>query len=46
MDVIRLKFRPDIKLLLMYYNHQFRLEQHEYEKMEEEQKKLERERGA
>ena len=26
----------------MYYNHQFRLEQHEYEKIEEEQKQIER----
>lgn len=36
-DVIRHKFDPEIKLLIMYYNHVFRLEQEEYEKMKEEQ---------
>lgn len=35
-DVIRHKFDPEIKLLIMYYNHIFRLEQEEYEKMKEE----------
>ena len=33
-EVIRGKFTPEIKLLLMYYNNKFRTEQKEYEKME------------
>lgn len=36
-EVIRGKHNPEIKLLIMYYNHVFRQEQHEYEKMKEEQ---------
>lgn len=35
-DVIRYKFTPEIRLLIMYYNHQLRLEQGEIEKMNEE----------
>ncbi len=35
-EVIRGKFTPEIKLLLMYYNNQFILEKREYEKMKEE----------
>jgi len=42
-DVIRYRFRPDIRLLIMYYNHQFRLEYREYEKMEKNMKKQEKE---
>ena len=38
-EVIKRKFDPEIKLLIMYYNHQFRLEYNEYKKMEEEQEK-------
>ena len=40
MDVIMRKFCPDIKLLLMYYNHQFLLEQQEYEEIKEEQENM------
>ena len=36
-EVIRRKFDPEIKLLIMYYNHVFKTEQHEYEKTKEEQ---------
>lgn len=39
-EVIRGKFTPEIKLLIMYYNHVFRLEQGEYEKMKEEQEDM------
>ena len=39
-EVIRGKFNPEIKLLIMYYNHVFRLEQREYEKMKEEQENV------
>lgn len=35
-EVIRGKFDPEIRLLIMYYNHVFRLEQKEYEKMKEQ----------
>jgi hypothetical protein len=38
-EVIRGKFTPEIKLLIMYYNHMFRLEQKEYEEMKEKQEK-------
>ncbi|RAP51134.1 MAG: hypothetical protein BZ138_06010 [Methanosphaera sp. rholeuAM270] len=38
-EVIRGKFTPSIKLLIMYYNYKFYVEQHEYEKLEEEQKR-------
>ena len=34
-EVIKGKFKPEIRLLLMYYNNRFRLEQKEYEKMQE-----------
>lgn len=34
-EVIRGKFNPEIKLLIMYYNHVFRQEQKEYEEMKE-----------
>lgn len=40
--VMRNRFNPEIKLLILYYNHKFRLEQKEYEKMEEERKKQEK----
>ena len=36
-EVIRGKFTAEIKLLLMYYNNKFLLEQYEYEKMKKEQ---------
>ena len=39
-EVIRGKFTPEIKLLIMYYNHVFRLEQEEYEKMKKEQEDM------
>lgn len=38
-EVIRGKFTPEINLLIRYYNHKFRVEQKEYEKMEKEMKK-------
>lgn len=38
-DVIRGQFRPDIRLLIIYYNHLFHLEQREYEKLEREMEK-------
>lgn len=37
--VLRHKFDPEIKLLIMYYNYKTQLEQKEYEKMEKEQQK-------
>lgn len=40
-EVIRGKFRPTIRLLIMYYHHMFQERQKEYEKMEKEQKKNE-----
>lgn len=40
-QVIREKFRPPIRLLIMYYNHVLRLEQKEYKKMENEMKQHE-----
>lgn len=40
-EVIRGKFTPEIKLLIMYYNHVFRLEQQEYEEMKEKAKERE-----
>lgn len=39
--VLRNKFNPEIRLLIMYYNHKTLLEQKEYEKMEEERIKHE-----
>lgn len=39
-EVIRRKFDPEIRLLIMYYNHQFLLEQKEIEKMNEEQEQM------
>ena len=33
---MRGKFTPEIRLLIQYYNHKFRLEQKEIEKMEKE----------
>jgi hypothetical protein len=39
--VMRNKFNPEIRLLVMYYNNQFRIEQKEYEKIEQERKKAE-----
>ncbi len=38
-EVIRGKFDPEIQLLIRYYNHQFHLEHHEYEKMKKEHEK-------
>lgn len=35
-EVIRHKFDPEMKLLIMYYNHMFRLEEKEYREMKEE----------
>lgn len=34
-EVIRGKFNPEIRLLIMYYNYVFRQEQREYEEMKE-----------
>lgn len=38
-EVIRRKFDPEIRLLIMFYNNQFLLEYHEYKKIEEENEK-------
>jgi ABC-type uncharacterized transport system substrate-binding protein len=38
-EVIRGKFTPSIRLLIMYYNNKFRTEQKEIEKMEKELEK-------
>ena len=38
-EVIREQFRPDLQILLMYYNNQFREEYKEYQRMEKEMKK-------
>lgn len=38
-DVIRGKFTPSIRLLVMYYNNKFRTESKEIEKMEKELEK-------
>ena len=35
-EVIRGKFTPQIRLLIMYYSNKFRMEQKEYEEMKEE----------
>ena len=45
-QVIREQYRPEIRLLIMYYNNQFRLEQKEYEKMEKEMKKTEQKKNG
>jgi len=45
-EVIRGKFTPEIRLLIMYYNHMFHLEQQEYERMEKEMKKQEKKIGG
>lgn len=42
-EVIRRKFDPEIRLLIMYYNHTFNLQRKEYEEMKTEQEKTERE---
>ena len=42
-EVIRRKFDPEIRLLIMYYNHTFNLQRKEYEEMKTEQEKIERE---
>jgi hypothetical protein len=34
-EVIRGMYTPEIRLLIMYYNHMFILEQREYEEMKE-----------
>ena len=38
-EVIRRKFDPEVKILIMYYNHIFRLEHQEMEKIKEENEK-------
>ena len=40
-EVMRHKFHPEIRLLIMYYNHKFLSEQREYEKMEKEREEYE-----
>lgn len=35
-EVIRNKFDPEVRLLIQFYNHQFHLEYHEYEKLEKQ----------
>jgi hypothetical protein len=45
-EVIRGRFTPEIRLLIIHYNHMFRLEQHENEKMIREMKKQENNRGG
>lgn len=40
-EVIRGKFIPEIRILIMYYNNKFRLEEKEYKKMEKELKQNE-----
>ncbi len=42
-EVIRGKFTPSIRLLIMYYNNKFRTEQKEYDEMTEE---LEKNKGG
>lgn len=39
-QVIREKFRPEMRLLIMYYNHQMYTKMHQAEEMEEEQEKI------
>ena len=39
--VMRNRFNPEIKLLILFYNNKFRLEQKEYEKIEKEKNKTE-----
>jgi len=39
LEVVKGQFRPEIRILIMYYNYMFRLEQQEYERMEREMKK-------
>lgn len=39
-EVIRGKFTPSIRLLIMYYNNKFRLEEKEIQKIEKEHEKL------
>ena len=38
-EVIKGKFKPEIQLLIRYYNHKFRMEEKEYKKLEKEMKK-------
>ena len=35
-DVMKGQYIPEIRLLIMYYNNKFRLEEKEYKKMEKE----------
>ena len=42
--VIREKFTPEIRLLIMYYNNKIRTEQKEYQKMENKMKQEENRR--
>lgn len=39
-EVIKRKFDPEIRLLIMYYNHQFRLQQREYDDMKDKQEEV------
>lgn len=39
-DVIRYKFTPQIRVLIMYYNYRIREEQKEYERIERENEKI------
>jgi len=39
-EVIRKKFHPEIKALIMYYNYKIMNEQKEYEKIKKENEKL------
>ena len=43
--VIRNKFEPTIRLLIQFYNHKFRLQEREYEKLEEKQEEMHRKGG-
>lgn len=42
-EVIRGKFDPEIRMLIQFYNHQFYLEYHEYNKIRKQQKMQEEE---
>lgn len=42
-EVIKGKFKPEIRILIMYYSYQFQMEQKEYERIEKEMEKQKRE---
>lgn len=42
-EVIRGKFKPEIRILIMYYSNKFQMEQKEYERIEKEMEKQKRE---